>query len=294
MQIQQVGLIGLGKMGKGKGMAMSLQRAGFSVRGLDANQALARQAGDDTGIEIAADLPALLRDAKVVVLSLPTSQIVQALLLGDDGLLAQAAPGVVLIDTTTGDPQVTRDMLPSIVSRGVRLVDAPVSGGRRGAAAGELAMFLGGAEADVLDATPVLAALGTKRFHIGAVGAGQVAKLVNNLLMASHLLTASEAFKLAEAAGVKTEQLIEAVNASSGRSGVTLYNYPSRILNDAFDSGFTMQLMRKDVRLALALMDQVGLSLPVSRDVGRIWADSASALADAEDFNRIVAFEPAP
>ena len=149
-------------------------------------------------------------------------------------------------------------------------------------------MFIGASQEDLAAAQPVLAALGEKRFHIGDAGTGYIAKLVNNLLVASHLLTASEAFRIAEAAGVRTEQLLESINAGSGRSGVTLYNYPSRILNEGFDSGFTMQLMRKDIRLAQKLMCESGLDLPVSKVVGAIWRDSEQALADQEDFNRIV------
>lgn len=284
--INTVGVIGLGKMGRG--MAASLKRAGFHVLGLDASPEVASHVASEEGIDAADSLKQLLRDAQAVVLSLPNSSIVRKLVEGEDGIAANASAGLLLIDTTTADPADTAAVAPVLGAQGIRFVDAPVSGGPRGAQSGELTMFIGGAAADIDAATPVLAALGTKRFVIGAVGAGHIAKLINNLLVASHLLTASEAFKIAEAAGVNTHQLIEAVNAGSGRSGVTLYNYPSRILNNAFDSGFTMQLMRKDVRLAVGLMTQVGLNLPISHEVGTVWAASASGIADAEDFNRIV------
>ena len=108
------------------------------------------------------------------------------------------------------------------------------------------------------------------------------------MLTGINLLAASEVFRVAKAAGVNTEHLIESINAGSGRSGVTIYNYPSRILNNGFDSGFTMQLMRKDIRLAVAMMKEHGLELPLVSEAGRTWNDSAEILADAEDFNRIV------
>ena len=284
----QIGVIGLGKMGRG--MAGSLKRAGYEVVGLDASEA-ARKACAEDGVAVVATLRELLAQAGIVVLSLPNSDIVRALVEGPDGIAALASDGLLLIDTTTADPATMKAVLPLLQQAGVSLIDAPVSGGPRGAASGQLTMFIGGSAADLGRAEGVLSALGAKRFHIGDTGAGYIAKLVNNLLVASHLLTASEAFRIAEAAGVKTEQLLEAVNAGSGRSGVTLYNYPSRILNDGFDSGFTMQLMRKDVRLAQSLMQGVDLDLPISNQVAAIWQDSETQLADQEDFNRIVTLD---
>ena len=283
-----VGVIGLGNMGRG--MALTLQRSGYAVLGLDKSEqvsAVAREAG----IPLAASLPELAKACSAIVLSLPTSAIVRAVLEGEQGLLASAAPGTLLIDTTTADPQITRELAGVLKEKNLRFVDAPVSGGPTGAMKGELTMFIGGSDEDVAYANPILSALGTKRFHIGGVSAGHVAKLINNLLTASHLVTASEAFRLANAAGISTDQLIEAVNAGSGRSGVTLFNYPNRILNNTYSSGFTMQLMRKDVNLAVSLGDALGLSLPAVSVIGDIWKSSAAALADGEDFNRIVNFE---
>lgn len=284
--IQRAAVIGLGNMGRG--MAASLKRAGFAVTGYDASAETAQRVAQQEGIDAAANLKALLSNADVVVLSLPNSAIVRGLIEGPNGLAALAQPGLILIDTTTADPTVTTAFAPILLDAGIRFIDAPVSGGPRGAVSGQLTMFIGGNPVDVEAAEPVLSALGAKRYYIGNVGAGHIAKLINNLLVASHLLTASEAFRIADAAGLKTEQLIEAINAGSGRSGVTLYNYPSRIMNNGFDSGFSIQLMRKDIKLAVELMKKGGLNLPISTSVGEIWASSAEHLPDGEDFNRIV------
>ncbi|MBP0639399.1 NAD(P)-dependent oxidoreductase [Cupriavidus sp. AcVe19-6a] len=283
-----VGVIGLGNMGRG--MALTLQRSGYTVLGLDKSEQVSSVARE-AGIPLASSLRELAKACSAIVLSLPTSAIVRAVLKEEEGLLANAALGTLLIDTTTADPQITRELAAALNEKGLRFVDAPVSGGPTGAMKGELTMFIGGSAEDVAYANPILSALGTKRFHIGGVSAGHVAKLINNLLTASHLVTASEAFRLANAAGISTEQLIEAVNAGSGRSGVTLFNYPSRILNNTYSSGFTMQLMRKDVNLAVSLGEALGLSLPTVSVIGDIWKSSASALPDGEDFNRIVNFE---
>ena len=286
-EFKKVGVVGLGNMGRG--MALSLARAGFEVLGFDASVE-ARAASAAEGVAVAGVL-ADLGACDAVVLSLPTTPVVAAVLESDDGLVKAAKAGMLVVDTTSGDPQATRALAGRLAAAGLRFIDAPVSGGAAGARKGALTMFIGGSNADVTAAQPVLAALGEKRFHIGDVGAGDIGKIVNNLLVASHLLTASEAFRLAEAAGVRTEQLIDAVNAGSGRSGVTLYNYPSRILNGGFDSGFTVQLMRKDVNLALSLQSALGVQLPVVQEVGEIWNLTAGKLDDKADFNRIVQFE---
>jgi 3-hydroxyisobutyrate dehydrogenase len=167
------------------------------------------------------------------------------------------------------------------------MIDAPVSGGPKGAITGTMTMVIGGTDADVARALPVLEAVSSKRVHVGPVGAGHVTKIINNLLCAAHLLTAAEAVKIARQAGVDAERLLEGINAGSGRSGVTLVNFPTWVLNGAFDSGFTMKLMRKDVRLAEQLIGELGLSLPLAADIARIWSESMNSIADADDFNRI-------
>ncbi|MGL4976380.1 MAG: NAD-binding protein, partial [Bosea sp. (in: a-proteobacteria)] len=136
-------------------------------------------------------------------------------------------------------------------------------------------------------------ALSTRQVHVGASGAGHMAKIVNNLMCAAHLLVAGEAFKLAEAAGLDPERLLAAINGGSGRSGVTEVNFPNWVMNRAFDSGFTMQLMRKDVRLALQMAEETGMDLPLTQGIGALWAASAETIPDAEDFNRIADFRSA-
>ncbi|MEI2417174.1 NAD(P)-dependent oxidoreductase [Orrella sp. JC864] len=284
---QPIGVIGLGNMGRG--MALSLLRAGFAVLGLDRSPAVAQRARQE-GVTLAGDLPQLAAACRTIVLSLPTSAVVREVMAGEQGILALARPGVAVIDTTTADPDVTRELAVLARQRGAVLIDAPVSGGPGGALRGELTMFLGGQAEHIEAVRPVLAAMGSKLFHIGDTGAGNIAKIVNNLLTAAQLLTAGEAFRLAEAAGVQTGQLLDAINAGSGRSGVTEFNYPKRILTGGFDSGFTMQLMRKDVALAASLCEKLAVDVPVTREVFALWRESAAALADGEDFNRIVQF----
>jgi 3-hydroxyisobutyrate dehydrogenase len=195
---------------------------------------------------------------------------------------------LLVVDTSTSHPDTTRRLAALLAPCGVGMIDAPVSGGPSGALAGTMTMVIGGTEADVARATPMLEAMSAKRVHVGPIGAGHATKIINNLLCAAHLLTAAEAVRLARAAGVDPERMLEGINAGSGRSGVTLVNYPNWILNDAFNSGFTMKLMRKDVRLAAQLVGELGLALPLAAETARLWGESAATIGDAEDFNRIV------
>jgi len=287
--MKHIGVAGLGNMGRG--MALSLQRGGFTVSGYDPASAAVESIARE-GVNTFASVAALAAEVDVLILSLPTSDVVEAVVFGADGVLAGAKAGLLVVDTTTADPNSTRKVAAALAEKGVRFIDAPVSGGPKGAITGTMTMVLGGAAEDVAAVTPVLEAMSAKRVHVGPVGAGHVTKLLNNLMCGAHLIVAGEAARIAAAAGLDAQQIFEGINAGSGRSGVTQVNYPTWIFNDAFDSGFTMKLMRKDLRLAMGLLDELGTSAPLSGEVGRLWAASADAAgtADGEDFNRIVQF----
>jgi 3-hydroxyisobutyrate dehydrogenase len=286
--MMQVGMIGLGAMGRG--MALTLRRAGHRVLGFDA-LAQTREALAADGVETFDTMAPLCRECDIVVLSLPTATIVETVIAGEGGILSQARPGLLVVDTSTSHPETTRKLAMLMQAAGMALIDAPVSGGPKGAHAGTMTMVIGGADADVARAMPVLENMSAKRVHVGSVGAGHVTKIINNLLCAAHLLTGAEALRIAREAGVDAERLLEGLNAGSGRSGVTQVNFPAWVLNGAFDSGFTMKLMRKDVRLAAQLLAELGLDLPMAADTARIWADSEALIGDNEDFNRIVALQ---
>jgi len=283
--VTTVGVIGLGNMGRG--MALSLRRAGFVVLGSDVSAPARRRLAED-GITVADSIAELASRAAFIVLSLPTAAVVSEVVTGSGGILTSARTGTLVIDTSTSHPDTTRQLAARLRDAGMALVDAPVSGGAAKALTGELGMMVGGSQADVARAHSVLAAMAARRVHVGGSGAGHVAKIANNLMCAAHLLVAGEVTRLSEHAGVPTEKLLAAINAASGRSAVTEVNYPTWIMNGAFDSGFTMALMRKDVRLAADLAGASGLTLPLTDAVTGLWAHSAKTLADDEDFNLIV------
>ncbi len=266
-----IGLIGLGQMGGA--MARRLVECGVVPRVWDA-AAGARARGPGR----VADGPAGCA-APVVILSLPDAGAVASVLVA---LLPAMPPGGVVVDTSTLDPMAVREF----AARGAYL-DAPVSGGPAGAAAGTLAMMVGGDAAALDRARPALEHLATRIIHVGGPGAGQVAKLVNNLLVATHLAAAGEALRLGSAAGVPPEALLPVINAASGRSAATEVNWPRWVLPGGFGSGFTAGLMRKDVRLALGLAAATGTPLGTCAAAAAAW--EAAAVPDQEDFNRVSA-----
>lgn len=289
--IHRVAVIGLGNMGAG--MALSLQRAGFSVSGFDPSPA-AREALAGKGITLLDSLAELVAQAQVIVLSLPTSEIIERVVLGEAGIAAHVRQPTILLDTSTADPTSTRRIAEALASSALVLVDGPVSGGPKAAHGGNMTMLLGGDEAVLAHLSPVLDALTGKRVRVGEVGAGHSAKLLNNLLCGMHLLAAGEAMRIARGAGLEPEEILKGINAGSGRSGVTEVNYPTWILNDAFDSGFTMKLMRKDLRLAADLIARSGAGVPLAEEALRLWQTSLPAIADTDDFNCIVNYEEQP
>lgn len=284
-----IGVVGLGSMGLG--MAQTLAAKGFTTFGFDLSaerKALAQQAG----VEGCVTLEALFEKADFLVFSLPTARDVENVVNAQSHILGQAARNrVIIIDTSTSEPDVSRALAEKLGKLGHGFLDAPVSGGPTGAASGKLTMMIGGSDADLALAQPVIESMAAKVLHVGPSGAGNVAKLVNNLLAAAHMVTTSEALKLALAAGIDPEAALRVLNAASGKSMISEVHFPTWIMNDRFDSGFSMGLMRKDVRLAQEMAERTGADNPLTSVVARLWAD-ADGLKDSDDFTRMGAFQP--
>lgn len=269
-----IGLVGLGRMGGA--MLGRLRDQGQEVAAFDQDAGLRARSGGVSGVAECA--------APVVILSLPHEAAVEAVLAA---LLPAMSPGGVVVDTSTIAPGAARRFAAQAAAAGVGYLDAPVSGGPAGAAAGTLAMMLGGAPEAIAAARPLLEKIASRISHVGGPGAGQVAKLANNLLVATHLMAAAEALRMADAAGVAPEALLPVLNAASGRSAATEVNWPRWILPGGFDSGFAAGLMRKDVRLALELAEAAGTPLPVCGAAANLW--EAIPVPDSEEFNRVPA-----
>jgi 3-hydroxyisobutyrate dehydrogenase len=278
----RTGVIGLGAMGLP--MATTLAGKGFTVVGFDLDETR-RAKAQEGGVQPALDPSEVFRSCDVVVFSLPAAQHVRSVIEAS-GLLSEDLPRRVIIDTSTSEPDVSRSLAATLAARGHGFLDAPVSGGPSGAANGQLSFMIGGTETDFAEAEPQLTAMCSKILHVGDSGAGNVAKLVNNMLVACHMLTTAEGLRLAEAAGVSAGDALRVINAASGRTMLSEVHFPNWILSGTFSSGFASGLMRKDVRLALELADQVQADLPIAQLARQIWSEERSGIADNEDFTR--------
>jgi 3-hydroxyisobutyrate dehydrogenase len=265
-------------------MALTLHRAGFTIQGSDID-AHTRQRLSDEGITTLP--PEAIGHSDVYLLSLPASEHVRRVLKDAPGLLHRAPAGSVIMDTSTSDPVITRQLAAEVEAAGLAWLDAPVSGGPAGAINGQLGMLLGGAASTVERMRPVLEAMSAKTTHVGGPGCGHVVKLANNYLCAAHLLTTAEAVAMARRAGVDPEACLQGLNSGSGRSAVSEINFPRWVLSGSFDSGFTMGLMRKDLRLAQQTAHELGQPDSLLQRVMDTWHADPVSLPDTEDFNCI-------
>ena len=279
-QTFDIGVIGLGQMGLA--MAQTLVRAGQSVLGYDV--AAERRA---LFVPHANQIHDLAITCQTLLLSLPHSGIVEQVM---DTILPHCRPGMLIIDTSTADPDSTRKLALAAHAKGVFYVDAPVSGGAAGAAAGTLFIMAGGDDDALHRAKPVLNILGRETVLCGGPGCGNVVKILNNALCAAHLALAGEALAAGEKAGLNREALAAALAKGSGRSAVFEVNLPKWVLSGSFDSGFTMGLMRKDVRLFDEFATANSISPILLQTASTLWRESKATLGDSEDFNCMVPF----
>jgi 3-hydroxyisobutyrate dehydrogenase len=203
------------------------------------------------------------RGRDVVITCLPRSSDVEALLDGDGGLLAGLREGAVLVDCTSGDPATSRRLAARLAERGVRFMDAPVSGGVQGATKGALTVMCGGDPALLEEVRPVLQRFGAKIVHCGAVGAGDAVKAVNNALLAVHIWSAAEGLAALAKAGVDPAVALDVVNGSSGRSNASQNLFPERVIGRAFPRTFRLALLDKDVGIAADVTREQNVPAPL-------------------------------
>lgn len=278
----RVGFVGLGNMGLP--MARRLVEAGYDVIAFDLAPA-ARDRASAAGIPVGACLEEVARGAEVLVLMLPGSKAVAEVVLAD-GLLASTAPGGLVIDLSSSEPMRTRELAGEVGGAGRRLLDAPVSGGVRGAEAGKLTVMVGGSSADLEQARPLLEVFG-RVVHAGEVGAGHAVKALNNLMSAAHLWVTSEAVLAGRRFGVAPEVLLEIVNGSSGRSGSSESKWPTFILPGTFDSGFSLALMVKDMKIAVQLAESTGAFAELGEKAVALWERAAAELPSGADHTEV-------
>lgn len=289
--MNQIAFIGLGNMGGP--MAANLIKAGYAVRAFDLSPA-ALEAAAAAGVTLAANAAEAVDGAQVVISMLPASAHVEALYLGGQGLLARIAPGALVIDCSTIAPASARKVAEAASARGLRMLDAPVSGGTAGAAAGTLTFIVGGQGQVLEDARPVLQAMGRNIFHMGGSGAGQVAKLCNNMALGVIMAATGEAIALGVAHGLDATALSQMMAVSTSRSWATevcnpwpgvLENAPS---SRGYSGGFGNDLMLKDLGLAAEAAVGVGSPIPLGELARNLYSLNSKAGNGLLDFSSVV------
>ena len=276
-----IAFLGLGAIGAP--MAQHLPAHGFDLIVWNRTRERAERFAKTVRARVAATPADAARDVSIVVTCLPTSHEVEALLDGDDGLLAGLSSGATVVDCTSGDPATSRRIAERLRERGVAFVDAPVSGGTRGAEEGTLTIMCGGDAAVVERVRPVLSAFGKNIVHCGDVGAGDMVKAVNQALLGIHIWATGEGLAMLAKAGVDTRIALDVINTSSGRSNTSMNLFPERVLSRAFPRTFRLALLDKDLRIAAEMARDVGVPAPLTQLASELFRAARAELGEEAD-----------
>jgi 3-hydroxyisobutyrate dehydrogenase len=283
----RVGFIGLGVMGAP--MAGHLAAAGYHLPVLDVNPAAAAAvAAAHPGITVAATPRAVALAADVVVTMLPSGAFVRDVALGDDGLIEGFSPGALLLDTSSCEPWLTLETAAALAKSGVDVVDAPVSGARKGAEEAALVFMVGGEPGPVARVAPLLDVLGARRFHLGPVGAGHAMKCINNMVTAMTLMATAEGLTIGRSYGLDPDVMTDVLNASTGMSWISQTHIKQRITSRTFDDPFKLALMTKDVSIALDLATRKSVPAPLASRGRELWQAAAAAAAEGASISEMV------
>lgn len=289
--LPRIAFIGLGNMGGP--MAVNLHKAGYNVCAFDLST-VALDKAREQGLETATSAMAAIDDAQVVISMLPASRHVEALYLGEMGVMTQLAPGALVIDCSTIAPASAQKVAAAAQACGLSMIDAPVSGGVAGATAGTLTFIVGGEAAALERARPVLQAMGKNIFHMGAAGAGQVAKLCNNMALGVIMAVTGEAIALGVAHGLDPKALSQMMAVSTSRSWATEVCNPwPGVLENApasrgYSGGFGNDLMLKDMGLAVEAAMGIGATIPLGELARNLYAMNKQAGRGGLDFSSVV------
>ena len=282
---ERIGFIGLGAMGAP--MAANLLRKGFPLTTVIHRNPAPARALESQGARIAPSLAALIEESPLVVACVPTSAEVEAIVLGPGGILENAARSSVFVDMGTSRPASTRMLADRLRAGGVAMLDAPITGGVRGALEGTLTIFVGGDPGVFARVRPAFEAMGRTVLHMGGTAAGHVTKLMNNVLALSSMAVLAEVLPLGVRAGLDPAKLIEALSAGSGATA-QIPGRGERILKRDFAPSFRVDLAHKDLRLAEEVAQEVNLALPVTTAALLAFTMARGLGFDGEDTTALV------
>jgi 3-hydroxyisobutyrate dehydrogenase len=280
-----VAVIGLGNMGFP--MASRLVKAGYRVTGFDQSRTIRdRFALEASGI--ASDsVEQAVASAEVIITMLPNSQVVCSVM---ESIRPHLRPEAILLEMSSSEPTITRDLGAGLIAEGFGFIDAPVSGGVKRAVDGSLAIMIGGKDETIDRIEPLLKELGRSFFRTGPVGSGHAAKALNNYVSGAGLVAALEAVHAARAFGIDPDLMVDVLNASSGRNNSTETKLKQFVLSETYGSGFFLGLMAKDIRCAQHLGQQLGVRMPLGDACADIWDAAAERLDKMADHTEIGRF----
>jgi 3-hydroxyisobutyrate dehydrogenase len=262
----KVAFIGMGTMGAP--MAINILKGGHQVTVHNRTREKEKPAAD-AGALRAESPKESAAGADIIITCVSDTPDVEAVILGDDGVIFGAAPGSMIVDMSTINPTATRNLAASLLQKDIKMIDAPVSGGSEGAQKGTLAIMVGGEAADVQRAMPVLETMGKTITHVGPIGAGQITKAINQIIIAGTYLSVAEGMVMGIKAGLDMQKVIRAIAGGAAGSWV-LSNRAVNMVNNAYPLGFRVRLHHKDMRIALEAARELGVSMPAASLVDQL------------------------
>ena len=278
----KIGFIGLGNMGA----ALAMRLLDPSLMVYDPDQTAMTPFVDGRAIA-AVDLVAMAKQCDIIFACLPTSAVCESVLFGDGGMAGHMKAGQIFIDMTSGDPAISRDQAARLKKAGIDFVDAPVSGGPRGAREGVIAIMVGGDAALYAQLLPLFGRISSNIFHAGPVGAGHALKAGNNLLNLICRMASFEVVSLLVNAGVDAGRAVDILQKSSGRNYATEITLPDNILSGKMHQGFSMALMKKDAGLALGMAAAMAQDMPLGTSAFDALQDAINNHGDAADMSLV-------
>jgi len=273
-------------------MARNLAGAGYRIAAHDLDRNALERAGEATGVQVLGSLKAIGENCEAVITMLPDGRAVREVVLGSGGdcLLAGLARGSVLIDMSSSSPVGTRELGARLAEHGVAMLDAPVSGGVRKAADATLSIMVGGGSELIARCRPLLEAMGKQIFLTGPLGSGHAMKALNNYVSAAGLAAAAEAVLAGQRFGLEAKNVVDILNASTGMNNSTLNKFHQFILSRAFNSGFSLDLMVKDLKTAVEVARATGSSAPFAEACLEAWSEAQASLGPGADHTAVVRY----
>ncbi|WP_045572894.1 NAD(P)-dependent oxidoreductase [Desulfosporosinus sp. I2] len=281
----KVGFIGIGVMGKP--MAKNILGAGYSLFVNDVNE-LAVQELVAEGVKRVQSPRELAQEVDVVITMLPNGGIVEQVLLGEQGIFAGAKPGFAIIDMSSVAPTFTQKMAKLAMEQQIDYIDAPVSGGVKGATEGTLTIMVGGEKEPVERYQALLEVMGKKIYHVGKVGAGDAVKIVNNLLLGVNMAAAAEAFVFGTKLGLDPKVLLEIISVSSGNSYALAAKMPNFVFKGQFEAGFAIDLQFKDLELAVQTAKEARVPMMLTNVAQQVFEQARAAGLGREDISAVI------